>query len=380
MEIYNLIVNPNLTSQEFGIIILPITGVLLGLVYAAHIYWLQGGFSKLEYTRNILENLMISGGKIVLDLLIGASIVSLFSIVRSIHLVSITFWIFAIVFLIDLFKYTAEKGTIESIFSSKYIPNNYGTLRLYVRKILNVGAINCVILLALIFIVIVYPIILNYESGKIWIMNEKSINYFVLLSTIISMLYTKTLLTQAFKVKKDIEIRLISENENRASILEKQELTWNKDKNTLEQKIILERLRSIEIFPFIEIEKLFSKESWTSRDLDKKPVLDGYPSITGYESCHLNLIIPYLMDDLQTREFIFRWTKIIFKTLVKSKSDVKKYSISFFRKEKKSPKTHFAIIRASRREILKSLESSINDEDFVKGLLSKYFTEAVYEY
>jgi hypothetical protein len=101
-HIYYLILNPTILDSinlnDLGKIMLPVTGTLLGLVYAALIYWLQKGFSRLEHTRTLLEDLLVANGKILLDLLVGASVVSLFAIIGSIKLISVAFWIFAIVF------------------------------------------------------------------------------------------------------------------------------------------------------------------------------------------------------------------------------------------------------------------------------------------
>jgi hypothetical protein len=129
-----------------------VTGVLLGLVYSAHIYWLQGGFSKLEYTKNLLEDLLVAEGKIVLDLLIGASVISLFAVINSVSLISIIFYLFSLWFVTDLVRYTAELGYIKTLFSSKYIPSNYGRVRTYVKKILNAGFLGWIKPLFLFFL------------------------------------------------------------------------------------------------------------------------------------------------------------------------------------------------------------------------------------
>jgi len=104
----------NLSFKETGIIMLPVTGTLLGLVYAAFIYWLQGGFAKLEHTRSLLEDLLVANGKVLLDLLVGASVVSLFVVLEATALASLALWIFFIVFVRDLMKAVAEAGYIAT--------------------------------------------------------------------------------------------------------------------------------------------------------------------------------------------------------------------------------------------------------------------------
>ena len=94
--IYDIILNPSIPDflylSDLGKIMLPVTGTLLGLVYAALIYWLQKGFSRLEHTRSLLEDLLIANGRILLDLLVGVSVVSLLAIIGSINLITIAFW------------------------------------------------------------------------------------------------------------------------------------------------------------------------------------------------------------------------------------------------------------------------------------------------
>ena len=75
---------------------LPVTGTLLGLVYIALIYWLQGGLSRLEHTKTLLEDLLIADGKVLLDLLVGVSLVNLFAILQVHQLVVLSFWVFVI--------------------------------------------------------------------------------------------------------------------------------------------------------------------------------------------------------------------------------------------------------------------------------------------
>jgi hypothetical protein len=61
--------------------------------------------------------------------LVAASIVSLFAVIENTYLISISFWIFAVVFVADNFRYAAERGYIETLFSSKFIPSHYGPVR-----------------------------------------------------------------------------------------------------------------------------------------------------------------------------------------------------------------------------------------------------------
>lgn len=372
----------NITLSNFGIIILPITGVLLGLVYSAHIYWLQGGFSKLEYTKNLLEDLIVADGKIVLDMLIGASVISLFAILDSVFLISVTFYLFFLWFVADLVKYTAEFGYIQTLLSSKYIPSNYGRFRTYVRKIKNAGYSGWLRPLFLFFLIIFYPLLLSFDSisAGVWILNKSSIIFFILFSTLLSFIQVRSLLTTAFKVRKDIERWATSSSKNNTDTFSNQVSNWNENKCKMEGKVILERLESIGMTFDFKAEELKSKGSWTSRDLTNKPILSGYPIISENGNCHLNIIIPYLEDDLKTRMFIFMWTRKIFEFLAESKTEVYDYKVSFFRRTKDLPDTHFAAIRATREYVLKLIDMKLSDEDFIKNIKGKFLDASIDEF
>jgi hypothetical protein len=55
-----------LSLKDAATIMLPVVAALLGLVYAALIFWLQGGFAGLEYTASLLRPVISSSGKIIL--------------------------------------------------------------------------------------------------------------------------------------------------------------------------------------------------------------------------------------------------------------------------------------------------------------------------
>lgn len=365
--VYNLILNPSIPDSlylnDLGKIMLPVTGTLLGLVYAALIYWLQKGFSKLEYTRTLLEDLLMADGKILLDLLVGASVVSLFAIIGSIKLISIAFWIFAIVFLVDLLKATAEQSYIAKIFSTKYT-KYAGWLRASI----------------LFLVIICYPLFLGIGSGtRLWILTENGAIIFICSSSIISLLQIKSLLTQAFDVRKQIGDKLMSENEDRATKIEDKIVIWSEQKQKVETMIISERLKSIGVVSWDQSEYLMSNSSWTSKDLHDKPVLKNAPWVKESGSCHFNIIIPYLDSDSLTRAYIYRWSRSILVTVSNSKTEVRQYSLSFFRNENEKC-NHFGMIRASRDDITKTLSQNLSDEEFIITLPGKYLSAAVADF
>ena len=189
-------------------------------------------------------------------------------------------------------------------------------------------------------------------------------------------------MTQAFDSRKEIERTLQTQNEDKAQSIDEKKQIWSKKKRVVEEKIISERLKGLGVVPFYEIEELNKKSNWTSRDLREldKPVLPYRENVDEYGSIFLIVIIPYLDTDKASREFIYMWAKMILVSLAKSKTDVRQYAISFFRKDSPLKDNHFAILGGSRDLILRSASSNLNDEEFVRKLSRRYLSEAVAEY
>lgn len=229
-------------------------------------------------------------------------------------------------------------------------------------------------------ICVIYPLAVSQNIGDFPSLSEKSIVLFIFISTAIALLQIRSLLTQAFDTRKSLEREMATENEQKAMSLDEKSVIWSKQKRELETMIIEERLKSVGVVQWIENDALIQKASWNSRDLQDTPLLEHKSWAKEHGSCHLNLIIPYLGDDQHTREFIFCWSKRILEVVAKSKTEVRQYSLSFFRKEGGPTNTHFAMIRAGRDDVLKGLSQHSNDEDFVRSLPGKYLSSAVAEF
>lgn len=384
MECLQWIVNPPVPDavslRETARIMLPVTATLLGLVYVTLSSWLQGGLSRLENTKSLFEELVTARGKVIVDLLLGASLVSLFAILGIPLLITLSFWFFGIIFLFDLLKETAVIGHTITLFSSKFIPSHYGTNRGFLRKILNAGLAEWIRSIFLYGICVVYPVIVSLNMTDLPSLSENSIILFIFISTTIVLFQVKYLLFAAFDNRKTLKRELATENEQKAMSLDEKPVIWSKQERELETIIIEERLKSVGVVQWIENDALIQKESWNSRDLQDTPLLEHKTGVKEHGSCHLNLIIPYLRDDQHTRDFIFYWSKRILELIAKSKTEVRQYSLSFFRKEGGPTDTHFATIRAGRDEVLKGLSQYLTDEDFVRSLPGKYLSSAVAEF
>ena len=245
------------------------------------------------------------------------------------------------------------------------------------RKIWNAGWARLIFIYG---ICVVYPLAVSQNMDNFLSLSEKSIVLFIVISTAVALVQVKSLLTQAFDTKKSLERKMATENEQKAMSLDEKSATWSEQKRKLETMVIEERLKSVGVIQWVENDALVQNKSWNSRDLQDIPMLEYKPWVKEHGSCHLNIIIPYLRDDQHTREFIFYWSKCILEVIAKSKTEVRQYSLSFFRKEGGTKDTHFAMIHADRKDVLKGLSQYSTDEDFVRSLSGKYLSAAVAEF
>ena len=231
--------------RELSSFLLPVTGTLLGLVYAGLIYWFQGALGRLQYSRAFLEDILAAHGKVLRDLLVGASLLALFTYFDLTLLTSVSFWGFTTLVTLDLLGVTAERGYFATISSTKFIPGGYGPVRSFLRKLRNAGPTNWWAALAPFALTVAYPVWINSRTGFAWVLSAQAVTVTLLMVTAISLLQIRSLLVEAIHVRKAIEKRLQSSNDERIQQLDPPELVWDRTKQDLERKIVRERLDSI---------------------------------------------------------------------------------------------------------------------------------------
>lgn len=126
MELLTSLRSPELgvALQDLAAVLLPVAGTLLGLVYAGLIFWFQGALQGLEFTRDLIEDLVAPHGKVLLDLLVGVGLVSLFSYFSLFGLASVMFWLFALLLTKDLLQFVAARGYLTTLFPQNSFQNN----------------------------------------------------------------------------------------------------------------------------------------------------------------------------------------------------------------------------------------------------------------
>lgn len=351
----------SLSLQELGNIMLPVVGTLLGLIYAALIYWLEGGFSKLEHTRGMLEESLASDGKVLLDLLVGATAISLFAVIDSRTMASIGFWIFAVFYFKDLLISVGEQGYIKAVFGPGRIPQNANGCVVLIAKLHNSGWQG---LLRIIFFsspTIILPIFVNWGNNPVWKLTDNSIKIYIVSVTLFALVQVRSLLTLAFTIRKQINQQTRSSNIEAASTLNDENIEeWDKKRISLESSHLQELLEGLEIYTEFALQELINKPDWTSRDITSSPVLRWQSNPTKKGHFHMNLWIPYFRDASTTRDYIFTWTQKIFFTLAESTTEVSSFAISFYRKDEYG-ESHLAQFRDTKSNILSEKDKGISE-------------------
>lgn len=370
----------SLSLTELGNVLLPVNGTLLGLVYAGLIYWLDGGLSKLEFTRSILEDSLIADGKVLLDLLVGASIISLFAVIDSRGLASISFWIFAIAFSIDLLKSISEHGYIKTIFGSATISSQAPPFFQFIAKLRNAGYVGLFRFLFFAVPILLLPILINLNTGSFWVLSDASIKIHIIIVTIFALIQVRSLLTQAFEVRKQLNQQTSSSNVNSAVTLSDDKEVWSKEQITLEKTLLQELLESANIYTVYTREDLLEKPDWTSRDLnpEQAPILKWQPNPGKHGNYHMNLVIPYLENNKMTRDYIFAWTRHIFILLAKSNTSAPTFAVSFYRKDEYG-EDHLALFRGVKSTINSKKDKVQSDLEFIKLFKGRFITEEIAE-
>ena len=357
---------------------LPVTGTLLGLVYAGLIYWFQGPLDRLQHSRGLLEDILASHGKVLLDFLVGASLLALFAYFDLRVLSSLAFWAFAILVTRDLLRVTADRGYFVTVFSTKFVPGGYGSIRSFLRKLRNAGPANWWGALAPFVLTVAYPLWINSRTGFAWMLSDQAVSATLLTTTAFSLLHIRWLLAEAIDARKTIEKRLPSANDERIQQLDKPEIVWDQTKRGIEAQIIRERLNSIGLSEWSEIDELAGNPEWDSTMLGGAPVLNGPPWVKEDGSCHFNICVPNFGTDKETRECIFLWARRILAAVAESRSAVSRYSLSFFRRDSPTDNPHFAMIRAARSDVLRALEKPhLSNREFVQSMPGRYFSLGV---
>lgn len=356
---------------DFLQLVLPLSGVLLGLVFAGLTFLLETGIKSLEYTRDLVREVFTRYAKIILRLLTYVTIVSLFALENFNSLIVASFFIFTILFIKSALDYVSYAGYIETMFSSKFIPTGYSKTRQYFRKIRNAGLKPWVRLGPAIFLINVLPLYWMYKTRSYQLSNE-GIYLSLFAALVLVVIELPSLITQTFDIQKQIAKKREEKNLEKAEALEDLEEgeAFSKEQIEIQSSIAKENIKQLGIRTIYELG--IEDVNWQETG---NPVLQYEPIVNEYGTLHLNLILPELEGRPQRlREMIIEWVEKIMKSFQDWDTDILDIALSFWSFD---GKTHLAIFRGRPAEIENII--SFNGRDFVKKLRNKYLTSLVSE-
>ena len=387
---FNGIASPQfpLSFANLGNILLPISGTILGLVYAGMTYWLRTVGSQFEYAADLLEDIIRSYAKVLIDLLVGVSLISFFSILESTALASLAFWIVSLLLLRDLLLLLAQEGLSTTLHSQKFIPKQYGRMRSFVRKILNcrftqlINFSNFMVLAS-----IGYPIFLTWSRNSLtWHLTTQSGSAFLVIAFVAGIWELRHLLVRGLDLKKKITDQLQQksqrEAERSAEQLDEPELEWGQDKRNVQRNIIKNSLEKIGIKNVNSEMDLDHPKGWSSRDLKDKPAIDSPPWVKETGSCVVDLITPYHPKSYEAREYILTWTCKTMEAMATSKSDIHHCTVNFHRRDSNDPTddTYLAQMKAKSSKIWSGIEEDLNCEELIEEYVQVFLDEPVAAY
>lgn len=371
--------NPDLpiSFRDLSGVILPVSVTLLGLVYAGLIYWFQGTIERLKYAAELLEDVISANGKIILDLLVGASLVGGCGLIGANGLASACFWATSILITIDVCRLLSAQGYLETISTAKSIPPRFGSFRRGLRQARNAGFLNWAKGLAVFLPTVCYPLYVGAGDVTGWRISPAGLSVFLLTTMALSLLKLRSLLLGALAVRDIIKKRLSHENQESAQSLAEPEIEWSEKEREVERRIVVEELKAVGVLHDFEHPSLMDADSWLSRDIEDAPVMLGAPIVRADGTCHINLVAKDFSTAEALRNYIFEWTRTILIRLLESKTGIHYFVLSFSRSTKCDKREHLAMLRTTRGEGIRAGENARDDAEFVKKLSGVFLSDGI---
>lgn len=351
-------------------LMLPLAGVLLGLVFAAMIYWFEASISALEFTRELVTEIIAGYSRIILSLLTYIVLVSLLHLQDFPFLVTITFLSFAIVFMKAVLDFMSHIGYVETLATPKVVPEHLSPRRQYFRKIRNAGLKEWARLGAALFTIVLLPAYW-FLMGRQFRLSNEALYVSVMAASVLVLLELPSMVTQALTVQRTVVEkmrRLTVEKAERVEDLTSEE-KWPDAKIELQSQIATRNLQQIGISSALD-----GTEGDKAEGDQRRPVLKHPAVVNEYGLLHLNLLLPQL--DCKPgilRALIYEWTENIMKSFKDWHTDIVDLCLSYWLPTGE----HLALFRANKDEI----ESALSQEgrDFIKKLRVKCLTRIVSE-
>lgn len=204
--------------DEYFRILLNVSGVLLGLTFAALIFVMQSGFASFRFSRRMFLEFYVRFGRnlmVTLAYLVVMSLGSLFAFSHQ-RVLALTFYLFMLMFVKTLLDYYAHMGYIQTLFLNRFVPASYGPVRTYFRFLKNLGFWRLLPLLVNLALLVVWPVSLSLMWDGPWAIGQKSLFYSTLLLLLFAVLRITQFVPTYFSIA-NMQLDLQRESEDNAT-------------------------------------------------------------------------------------------------------------------------------------------------------------------
>ena len=338
--------------------ILSVTGVLFGLAFTAIIFIMQNGFSSFQFNRKMFLEIYLHFGKNLLYSLAYIIVITLFALyLPSFENAKVfVFSIFSFLFTKSLLDHSKYTGYINTVFSTKYVPNHLSKIRKYFRFIANNGILHEAFVCLIIFSVVIYPAIISYSYEEGFNLTEKSIFYITLSLLIFSIVKIVNFIPEFFQLS-NIEI----ESQTKKEHYEDKNIDLIKENESLEMYL---KANEFDHFDPLAKNIFLDGNVYLSLIKDRKEPESWF-----------NINIEVTNPDLEELfSEICNYAYDIFKLLQSSKTDINTFVLSFHINIS-GDKRRNIFFRTTRSELSSILEKNLTKEESVLSIENKLFDQ-----
>lgn len=343
--------------------ILSISGILLGLVFAALIYVLQSGFTTFQFSRRMFLEVYALYGRHILYVLAYLTIVSflILYLPKCNFLHSIVYYLFSVWFLKTYLDLQKHLGYIHTLFSARNVPRHYGVFRGYFRLIYNLGFTRNILILSYLFIFIGSPILISYSQTRMLVLTYKGFFYSTFLLLIYSILQIANFIPHFFYFTGLEAKSIMPYEDNELSTVKNSDVDFKREKEEL--------LRYLERHGITEVD--YSR---------KANFLDGTISINllleNIPEAWFNIYVEISNATVfEIRESVVQYAIKLLDKIRSSFVDINSFVLSFHIKAGGEDKTRNIFIRSNRNELDNVFSQSRTPDEIISMIENKLFDE-----
>ena len=272
-------------------------------------------------------------------------------------LIKTIYIIFTLLFVKSLLDHTKQLGYINTIFTTRYVPQHLSPLRKYFRYIQNNGILYEILICLTIFFVCIYPVLINFIEFGEFIITKKSIFYSTSLLFCLSIIRIVNFIPDFFRLSNiELDSKPVeTENGNYNTI------NYVTEKKVLEKFLLDHEVKELHaLYP----RKFLDGELFIDF-LKRKPNPEAWFNI----KIKINNVTPQ-----QVYEAVCKYAYDILKLLNESLVDINSFVLSFHIRLPKDKKRSI-FIRTSRNEITEILQKKLSAIQSIENCENKQFDE-----